>query len=102
MPITNYSLTKEGKELAAEKAKQWPDEWQTIKKAVDLINSTKTQDYVRLAIAAKTHLLSQRSGKTLSSEELQSKTAEHGWNAFTPEQYQEALDFLERVGLSPK
>ena len=97
----DYSLTEEGKELAAVKANEWPQEWEVIKRAIQLINSTNTQDYVRLAIAAKTHLLSQQSGQRLSAVELQSKTAEHGWNSFTPEQYQGALDFLSRVGLKP-
>lgn len=98
----DYSLTEEGKQLADEKANQWPEDWTRIKEAVDLINSTKMQDYVRLAIASKTHLVSQLSGKKLSSEELKTRTAEHGWNAFTPEQYQEALEFLEHLGLGQK
>jgi uncharacterized protein YwgA len=98
----DYSLTDEGKQLAAEKAKNSPQLWDAISQAVLRINSTNTQDYVRLAIAAKTHLLSQQFGQNLSAEQLQSKTAEHGWSEFTPEQYQEALAFLSRVGLKPR
>jgi len=98
----DYSLTKEGKEMAYEKASIYPDEWILIEKAVQKINSTNTQDYVRLAIAAKTHLLSRQNSKGLSAQELETKTAEHGWSAFTPAQYLEALEFLNRVGLSPR
>jgi uncharacterized protein YwgA len=97
----DYSLTKEGKEVADEKARTNPAEWEAIKKAVQTINSTNTQDYVRFAIAAKTHLLSRQNSTGLSAEELKAKTAEHGWSAFTSEQYQEALEFLNLVGLSP-
>lgn len=97
----DFSLTAEGKEVAEEKARANPLVWEAITKAVKNINSTNTQDYVRLAIAAKTHLLSQKCNQGLSAEELKEKTAEHGWNAFTPQQYQEAVEFLKCVGLSP-
>jgi uncharacterized protein YwgA len=97
----DFSLTAEGEEVAEEKARANLKDWEAIKKAVEAINSTNMQDYVRLAIAAKTHLLSRKSNRKLSAEELKAKTAEHGWSAFTPEQYQEALEFLNRVGLSP-
>jgi uncharacterized protein len=98
----DYCLTKEGKEVAEEKAHANPNDWEAIKKAVQAINSTNTQDYVRLAIAAKTHLLSKKGGKGLSAKELEAMTAEHGWNAFTRDQFQEAMEFLNTVGLIPK
>jgi uncharacterized protein len=98
----DYRLTEEGQEVAEEKARANPTDWEVIKKAVQAINSTNTQDYVQLAIAAKTHLLSKKGGKGLSAKELEAMTAQHGWSAFTPDQFQEAMEFLRQVDLIPK
>lgn len=97
----DYTLTEEGKQVAEEKATQWPEEWAQIEAAVRQLDKANIQDYVRLAIAAKTHLLTQQAGQILSRDVLKTKTAEHGWSAFRPDQYDEALKFLETVGLNP-
>ena len=95
----DYVLTEEGKEVADEKAKAQPEEWDKIVQAVKRIESQDMQDYVRLAIAAKTHLITQNAGQSLSVDELKRRTGEHGWSAFSPDQYDEALKFLKKVGI---
>jgi uncharacterized protein YwgA len=95
----DYVLTEEGEEVAEDKATARPEEWKRITDAVQKVTAANAPDYVRLAIAAKTHLLTQRAGHPLSGEDLKTQTAAHGWNAFTQGQYDEALRFLERVGL---
>jgi uncharacterized protein YwgA len=96
----DYKLTDEGKEVAEEKANAEPESWQKLADAIQRIHSANGQDYVRLAIAAKTHLITKSAGQVLPSNVLKSKAAEHGWT-FSPDQYDEALRFLERVGLKP-
>lgn len=93
----DYKLTEEGKAVAEEKAVAWADEWVRIRDAVRRLAEAKVTDYVRLAIAAKTYLLSQQFGRPLPPDSLKQKTAEHGWKAFTDEQYSEAVAFLETV-----
>jgi len=95
----DYTLTDEGKQVAAEKAAAHAVEWDRIRKAVTAINAAPVQDYVRLAVAAKTHLLTQQAGSALEPDALKAKAQEHGWSAFTPEQYDDAIRFLTAVGL---
>jgi uncharacterized protein len=96
----DYVLTEEGKEVAEEKKAKYPSEWTAILKAVEKVNSANVQDYVRLAIASKAFLLTKQAGKVLSPDALRAKTSEKGWGV-TPEQYKEALKFLDDVGLNP-
>jgi len=99
----DYALTPEGKQVAEEKATRWPDEWNRIREAVSRLERANVSDYVQLAIAAKTDLLSRQAGRALRADELQLKTAEHGWKAFTNEQYAQAVQFLENVvGREPR
>ncbi len=93
----DYSLTPEGKQVAEEKAAQFPEDWKQIADAVGRLNAAGVQDYVRLAIAAKTDLLFRQNQSSLSLDSLREKAAEHGWNAFTDRQYAEALSFLKSV-----
>ncbi|MBA4064276.1 MAG: hypothetical protein C0501_11290 [Isosphaera sp.] len=95
----DYTLTEEGRQVAAEKAAAAPAEWPRIRAAVEKLAAAPVRDYVRLAIAAKTHLLTRQAGRGLAGEALRAETAAHGWKAFTDEQYDEALQFLEAVGL---
>jgi uncharacterized protein YwgA len=97
----DYLLTHEGKQVAEEKAAQWADDWQEITNAVRRLKQANVQDYVRLAIAAKTDLLSRQNGQLLSAEALKKKTAEYGWKAFTDEQYTDAIRFLQTVVGTP-
>jgi hypothetical protein len=93
----DYTLTEVGKQIAEDKTGRWPNEWDLIIKAIRRLKTAYTADYVRLAIAAKTDLLSRESGSSLSPESLKAKTAEHGWKAFTDEQYADAMNFLKAV-----
>ena len=93
----DYVLTEEGKQVATEKAVQWPEDWDRITAAVQRLNTASIQDYVRLTIAAKTDLASRQTGTTLPPAALKAKAVEHGWKAFTDQQYAEALKFLETV-----
>jgi len=93
----DYALTPEGKAVAEEKAARWPDVWGRIGEAMGRLKGANVQDYVRLAIAAKAHLLSQAAGQVLPADALRQKAAEHGWKAFTDEQYAEAVRFLAAV-----
>lgn len=93
----DYVLTREGTELAKEKAAHHAVEWKRIAEAVAKLRSANVQDYVRLAIAAKTDLLNRQAGRELPDEVLREKAAEHGWKEFTGEQYAEAVQFLKTV-----
>ncbi len=94
----DYILTKEGKQIAEEKAQRWPEEWHRITEAVEKLSTSNVTDYVRLSIAAKTDLLTrQAGGEVLPPDALKAKAAEHGWKAFTDTQYAEALTFLHTV-----
>lgn len=98
----DYVLTEDGRVVAEEKSRQFPKEWEQIKLAVERLKTANITDYVRLAIAAKTYLLTQQVGRDLPSDELRAKAAEHGWTAFNDEQYTEAMTFLLNVvGTSP-
>jgi uncharacterized protein YwgA len=92
-----YTLTPEGKQVADEKAAQWPNEWARITAAVRRLNESDVRDYVRLAIAAKTDLLARQTSEPLSESALRKKATEHGWKAFNDTQYAEALQFLRTV-----
>ena len=93
----DYALTAEGTQVAEEKVAQWHEDWEAIHAATRRLASSKVQDYVRLAIAAKTHLLSGQAGTALAEDVLKVKTAEHGWKTFTETQYAEAIEFLATI-----
>jgi len=93
----DYALTAEGEQVAKEKAEQWPEEWKGIAEAAEKITSAKVRDYVHLAIAAKTDLLTREAGRTLSPSDLKERCEERGWTAFTNEQYDDAVRFLATV-----
>jgi uncharacterized protein YwgA len=92
-----YTLTAEGVEVAQEKAARYATDWARIRDAIHRLKGSDVQDYVRLAIAAKTDLLARQAGAPLSAPSLKEKAIEHGWKAFTDEQYAEAVRFLQSV-----
>ncbi|VTR91109.1 Uncharacterized protein OS=Methanocella conradii (strain DSM 24694 / JCM 17849 / CGMCC 1.5162 / HZ254) GN=Mtc_0874 PE=4 SV=1 [Gemmata massiliana] len=93
----DYALTPEGTQIAEEKTIQQAGEWEQIRAAIRRLEAANIPDYVRLAIAAKTDLLTRQGGEHFPADVLKQKTAEHGWKAFTEEQYFDALRFLQTV-----
>jgi hypothetical protein len=68
---------------------------------INRLKESDVQDYVRLAIAAKTDLLVRQASEPLSEAALRKKATEHGWKAFNEKQYAEALQFLQTVINAP-
>lgn len=96
----DYVLTDAGKLVAAEKAATHSEFWSKLSDAMKVFQSARVDDYVRLSIAAKTHLINEITGMALSSDALREKAAEHGWTGFSQNQYEDAMTFLRCVGLS--
>jgi hypothetical protein len=93
----DYILTAEGRQVAEAKVASWPAEWEGIRAAVRRLKESEVQDYVPLAIAAKTDLIKRQAGTALEAAALKEKAAEHGWKAFTDTQFAEAIRFLQTV-----
>ena len=93
----DYNLTPEGRQIAQEKAEQYPDEWNQINNAAKRLKSMPVNDYVRLSIAAKMLYILHERGKA-SLDELVEMTPTFGWNV-TNSQMQEAGEFLKSLRL---
>ena len=94
----DFTLTPEGRQIAQEKAGEYPDEWKRINNAAELLKSMPINDYVRLSIAAKMfYLLCEKGGASLS--ELVEMSPTFGWQV-TGSQLSEAGNLLTLLGLA--
>jgi len=94
----DYILTFEGNIVADEKVKLHPDEWRRIEAAVKSLGTAKTDDYVKLSIAAKAHFMSIKEN-VKSPEEWARKSSKYGWQVSEVE-FREADDLLRSINLS--
>jgi uncharacterized protein YwgA len=95
----DYCLTPEGRQIAQEKAEQYPDEWKRIQEAARRLRAIPDSDYVKLSIAAKMFYvlgLGEKGAGTV--RDLVEMTPRLGWTVST-DQMQEAARFLKSLGL---
>lgn len=91
-------LTDEGARMAQAKAEKYPEEWDKIGKAAEILKKANEQDYVKLSIAAKTYfMLGQRRG-TARIKDLVALAENFGWSV-TPDQLRDAAQFLASIGM---
>lgn len=94
----DYRLSAEGEAVAEQKKQQYLKEWAKIKSAAAVINKAKTEDYVKLSVAAKTYfMLGQKTGNA-TMEELTQLATRFGWSV-TKDQVAEAAAYLKSLGL---
>ncbi len=94
-------LSEEGKQVAQTKAAQNPEQWEKIQKAVEVFRKGSEQDYVKLAIAAKTYFMLDQAKEIPRAEKLAALAQEFGWSV-KPAQVQEAFQLLVSLGLARK
>jgi uncharacterized protein YwgA len=91
-------LTEEGTRMAQAKAKKYPEEWDKLGKAAEILKNANEQDYVKLSIAAKTcFMLGQRRG-IARIKDLVALAENFGWSV-TPDQVRDAARFLASIGM---
>lgn len=94
----DYSLTDQGRAVAEKKKLQHSQEWKKIEKAAAVLKRAKTEDYVKLSIAAKTYfMLGEKKGNS-SMEELAHLAKKFGWSV-TKEQVEDAAKYLKSLDL---
>ena len=96
----DYTLTDEGKQIAEEKAKEHPTEWQQIKESFEKLKNSGEDNYIKLSIAAKTYFLCKQKWQkqeTVKETEVLDLMPEFGWKV-TLEQLKDAFKLLESMG----
>jgi hypothetical protein len=91
-------LSEEGKQMAQTKAKQYPEEWRKIQKAVEGFQRAEGQDYIKLSIAAKTYFMLGQTKAPPRAEDVAALAREFGWSV-APAQVREAFQLLESLDL---
>jgi len=97
---SDYELTEDGKFIAKEKTRDFAPDWKLVKAAVNRLNRSESNDYVKLSIAAKTYFLHGK-GKlkgTTSTGELEQVSARFGWKV-TRDEIREAFEWLRSIHL---
>lgn len=95
---TDYRLTEDGEVIAKNKVRQFPELYKEIQDAVSKMNDAGNLDYMKLSVAAKTHLLQGKNGGPTSKDELVNKAKTFGWSV-SNEQVDEASRFLQSLNL---
>jgi len=91
-------LTKEGKQIAEEKAKRNPQAWEELKQAAKTFKKAGDLDYMKMSVAAKTLFILSESGKHATKAELCESATKLGWNP-TPEEVEDSVEYLQKWGL---
>ena len=94
----DYELTEDGTLVAKEKINDFQRSWKLIKAAVNRLNNSESNDYVKLSIAAKTYFLHGKLKGTTSTKELERLSARFGWKV-TREDVSEAFEWLRSIHL---
>jgi uncharacterized protein YwgA len=94
----DFKLTEEGKRIAQEKASRNPEIWKGIKSVAVKFLEAGEVDYMKMSVAAKTFYILSDSGKPATPGELSNSASKLGWNP-TPQEVEESINFLERLGL---
>ena len=91
-------MNEPGKKIAEAKAREHPEMWEKIKKAVGILKTAGDADYMKLSIAAKTFFMLGEKKETMSHHDLAKLASKFGWSV-TTDQVKEAAQLLESVGL---
>lgn len=94
----DYELTEAGRQVAQEKARLYSTEWQHIQAAMSQMSKARTEDYVKLSVAAKSYFLRSRDPQAASPEVLSQQTSRYGWKV-SPEEFREAEEILKSMNL---
>lgn len=95
---SDYSLTEDGRRIAAEKAGVRPKAWGRIKRAVERLVEADASDYVKLSIAAKAYFLIERTHEPVTLKGLIQLAQKFGWNV-SRIQVTEASEWLKTLQL---
>lgn len=97
-----YKLTKQGENALKNLEEKHRKDIDQIKGHIEKIKKLgMASDYRNLSIAAKIHHILRRQGKTMRCNEISDEARALGW-ALTPEDVQEVVDFLEKIGLAKR
>jgi uncharacterized protein YwgA len=94
----DFQLTKQGEQIADEKAKLNPDAWSRLKEAVERVKNAGSIDYMRMSVAAKTYYMLRAKGKSATPEELCESARSLGWET-KPQEIEQSISFLQKLGL---
>ena len=94
----DFKLTEEGKRIAQKKTERDPEFWQRLKSVADRFVNAGDVDYMKMSVAAKTFFILSNSGKPATPTELSYSASRLGWSP-TPQEVEESIDFLKKLGL---
>lgn len=98
---TDYSLTKDGREIAELKVKQQSELWEKVKESVNKFQAIGESNYVKLSIAAKTFFVIGDQNGPISVEDIRKCAGKFGWKV-TEDEIKEAALFLEKLNLAKR
>jgi hypothetical protein len=91
-------LSRDGKTIGQQKAKNRPVLWRKLQRAVEVLTKAGDLDYMRLSIAAKAFfMLGEKKGKA-TTKELEELAPRFGWSV-TSKQMREAFEYLRSLEL---
>ena len=90
--------TEEGKRIAEKKADRYPDDWKRLESVAARFLAAGDVDYLKMSVAAKTFFILSNSGKPATATELRYSASRLGWNP-TPQEMEESIEFLKKLGL---
>jgi len=94
----DYELNEEGKRVAEQKKKRFPEVWKEIEGATHRLRAGGEQHYMSLSIAAKIHFMLGKKEGEATLKELCELAENFGWSV-SPEQARDAAQFLQSLGL---
>lgn len=94
----DYQVTEQGLQGLAWLRQHYPEQVQAIEQAVQRIRAAGDLDYMSLSIAAKAYWILKGTGEPLTPAQIAEKAASFSWQV-TPQQVQQAIGFLEKLGL---
>jgi uncharacterized protein YwgA len=97
----DFLLTDEGKRIAKQKSDQYPAVWKKIQGSVTRFKQGGDLDYMKMSVAAKTFFMLSAAGRPATTLELSESAKKLGWNP-KPQEINESIDFLEKLGLAAK
>lgn len=94
----DFRLNEQGERFAQAKARRNPKLWSELQEAAKVLKKADPVDYMQMSIAAKTYFLLGRKKGRASMAELAQLAPRFGWHV-TPQQVQQAAQYLNRLGL---
>ncbi len=94
----DFELNEDGNKLAARKIADYPEDWDEISKATEVINNAGDVDYIGLSIAAKAYFIWNSKGCISSLESIKESAKSFGWNT-SEEELEKAFEFLKKINL---